>query len=113
MLIIARRKGERICVGKDVEIVVTEITRKGVRLGIAAPTTTLILRGEVKDEVERTNRAAASADIVLPGEPNPSSSAATGVRSMAGIAIDTNRRAEAAEPAAVPGTPPPSERAGR
>jgi carbon storage regulator len=76
MLINSRRVGERICIGEGIEVVVTEVTRKGVRLGINAPSETVILRGEVRDSIEQANRAAASSDLqvdpgaeVAPGEP--------------------------------------------
>lgn len=58
MLIIARRKGQRIVIGPDVEVIVTEVTRGTVKLGIVAPTHTTILRGELRDAVEAANRAA-------------------------------------------------------
>lgn len=58
MLIIARRKGQRIVIGPDVEIFVTEVTRGSVKIGIVAPSKTTILRGEVRDAVEAANIAA-------------------------------------------------------
>jgi len=58
MLIIARRKGQRIAIGNDVEIFVTEVTRGSVKIGIVAPSNTTILRGELLDAVEAANRAA-------------------------------------------------------
>jgi carbon storage regulator len=63
MLIISRRVGERICIGEGIEVVVTEVTRKGVRLGINAPSETVILRGEVRDSIEQANRAAAGSTL--------------------------------------------------
>ncbi|MFZ5894339.1 MAG: carbon storage regulator [Myxococcota bacterium] len=59
MLIIARRKGQRVNIGPDVQIVVTEVTRGSVKLGIVAPARTAILRGELHDAVESANREAA------------------------------------------------------
>lgn len=58
MLIIARRKGQRIVIGHDVEVIVTELSRGVVKLGIIAPTDRTILRGETKDAVVEANRAA-------------------------------------------------------
>jgi len=58
MLIIARRKGQRIVIGHDIEVIVTEVTRGTVKFGIVAPTQTTILRGELRDAVEAANRAA-------------------------------------------------------
>lgn len=46
-------------IGPDVEVVVTEVTRTSVKLGIVAPKNTAILRGELRDAVEAANREAA------------------------------------------------------
>jgi carbon storage regulator len=62
MLIIARRKGQRILLGDDVEVVVTELSKGVVKLGIVAPTTLTILRGETKD-IADANRAAAGSSL--------------------------------------------------
>jgi carbon storage regulator len=62
MLIIARRKGQRILIGDDVEVIVTELSKGVVKLGIMAPVTRTILRGETKD-VADANRAAAQTSL--------------------------------------------------
>jgi carbon storage regulator len=87
MLVISRRVGERITIGEGIEVVVTEVTRKGVRLGIRAPNDTLILRGEVRDAIEDANRAAAETDLAPdlatelapPAGGSPAMAAPTGV----------------------------------
>ncbi len=66
MLIITRRKGQRIVLGHDIEIVITDISRSGVKIGIVAPTTTTILRGEVRDAVEQANREALESSFAEP-----------------------------------------------
>ncbi|RYZ09479.1 MAG: carbon storage regulator [Myxococcales bacterium] len=67
MLIIARRKGQRILIGDDVEVVVTELSKGMVKLGIVAPTSLTILRGETKD-IADANRAALETSLdQLPG----------------------------------------------
>ena len=58
MFIVARRKGQRIVIGNDIEVVVTELSRSTVKLGILAPKPCLILRGEVRDSIVEANRAA-------------------------------------------------------
>ncbi len=71
MLIIARRKGQRILIGDDVEVVVTELSKGIVKIGIVAPTTLTILRGETKD-IADANRAAATTSLdELPGLKTP------------------------------------------
>ncbi|MDF3065125.1 MAG: hypothetical protein K0R38_726 [Polyangiaceae bacterium] len=67
MLIIARRKGQRILIGDGVEVVVTELSKGMVKLGIVAPTSLTILRGETKD-IADANRAALETSLdQLPG----------------------------------------------
>ncbi len=78
MLIIARRKGQRVVIGADIEITVTEVSRGAVKLGIVAPSKTTILRAELRDAVEAANRAAtqsvedpAKLPLPLPKEGGP------------------------------------------
>jgi carbon storage regulator len=74
MLIIARRKGQRIVIGHDVEVIVTELSRGSVKLGIVAPSDRSILRGEIKDAVEAANRAAIETSLdSVASAPNGSS----------------------------------------
>jgi carbon storage regulator len=58
MLIVNRKVGERIVIGGGIEIVVTEVTARKVRLGIVAPRGVSVLRGEVHDEVAAANASA-------------------------------------------------------
>ena len=76
MLIITRRKGQRICLGHDIELVITDISRSGVKIGVIAPASLTILRGEVRDAVEQANRDAASGDFADPALEGGSASAA-------------------------------------
>jgi carbon storage regulator len=67
MLIVARRKGQRILIGDDVEVIVTELSKGMVKLGIVAPNDRTILRGETKD-IADANRAAVNTSLEhLPG----------------------------------------------
>lgn len=68
MLVISRRKGQRVMIGEDIEIVVTEVHRSGVKLGIRAPRGLTVLRGEVRESIELANRQAAELTNDLPGE---------------------------------------------
>jgi carbon storage regulator len=61
MLRITRRAGERIILGDDVVIEVTEIRGQTVRLGIDAPRSVTVYREEIWLEVKRENEAAAQA----------------------------------------------------
>ena len=65
MLVISRRKGQSIAIGDDIELVVTELHRSSVKLGIRAPRGYAVLRGEVRESIEAANRDAA--ETVLDG----------------------------------------------
>ncbi|HEX4336981.1 MAG TPA: carbon storage regulator [Polyangiaceae bacterium] len=63
MLVISRRKGQRITIGDDIEIVVTAVHKNGVKLGIAAPRGLTVLRGEVRDAIFSANLEATKSSI--------------------------------------------------
>jgi carbon storage regulator len=58
MLILARRRGERIRIGPDIEVVVTSVGRGQVKLGVVAPAGVRVLRNEVYLELVEENRRA-------------------------------------------------------
>ena len=59
MLVLSRKAGQRIHIGSDVIVSILEVSGKFVRIGIEAPDAVSILRGEVKEQIERENRMAA------------------------------------------------------
>lgn len=59
MLVLTRRRGEKIIVGdgeNKITITVTEIVPGKVRLGIEAPADVVIVRSEIEEEWRRTKR---------------------------------------------------------
>ena len=58
MLVLTRKSGEAICIGDDVELIITEITKGAVRVGIKAPKDTLVYRKEVYDRILLENQEA-------------------------------------------------------
>lgn len=60
MLVLSRKKNESIMIGKDIEIVVSEIEDGKVKLGIKAPKNIEIHRKEIFEEIQEENRAAMS-----------------------------------------------------
>jgi carbon storage regulator len=50
MLILSRKSGERIRIAEDVEIVVQSIQGSRVLIGIDAPRTTQVVRGELQPD---------------------------------------------------------------
>lgn len=66
MLVVTRRKGQRIVIGSDIEVIVTGISGSTVRLAVVAPRSVQVLRGEVHDEVRHENQAASGTPLDLP-----------------------------------------------
>ena len=61
MLVIRRKSGEALLIGRDVQIEVLEVTGSQVKLGVTAPKDVLILRKEM--HITRQQNAAASREI--------------------------------------------------
>lgn len=59
MLVLSRKKNERIRIGEDITLTVVEIKGDKVRLGIEAPTEVPVHRQEVYDAVKREQAAIA------------------------------------------------------
>lgn len=116
MLVISRRKGQRIAIGDEIELVVTELHRSSVKLGIRAPKGYAVLRGEVRDSIEEANRQAATTafDEASLGEPTapPAGKAPTDllrVRQPAGEAAQAPSAATATTAAAATTAPAEAE----
>jgi carbon storage regulator len=60
MLVLSRRAGESVVVGDDVTVSILEVRGDVVRVGISAPRSVAVHRAELLDELESTNRSAAS-----------------------------------------------------
>ena len=52
MLVLSRKKGQRIIVGSNIEIVVTEVSGNRVKLGISAPAEVPINREEIYERMQ-------------------------------------------------------------
>ena len=63
MLVISRKRGERICLGDDITITVLEVVGSTVRLGIDAPDDVRVYRHEIWEAVKRENQAAAETSV--------------------------------------------------
>jgi carbon storage regulator len=61
MLILGRKAGDAILIGDGIRIVVLACDRKGVRLGIEAPSDVTILRAEIVTDVAEENQRAKAA----------------------------------------------------
>ncbi|RKP47254.1 carbon storage regulator [Cohnella endophytica] len=65
MLILSRKAGQSILIGNNIEIIVTAVDGDQVKIGINAPPEIVILRKEVLDSIEQSNREAASPKAFL------------------------------------------------
>ena len=63
MLVISRKRGERICLGDDVVVTVLEVVGSTVRLGIEAPDDIRVYRHEIWEAVKQENLAAADTSV--------------------------------------------------
>lgn len=61
MLVLTRRKGEKIVIGNETVIEILSVSGDGVRIGITAPGATSIHRYEVFAEIQEANRNAETA----------------------------------------------------
>ena len=58
MLILSRKPGDAILIGDGIRIVVVSSDRRGVRIGIEAPSDVTILREEIVEQIAEENRRA-------------------------------------------------------
>ena len=63
MLTLTRKVGESIRIGDNIQIVVKEIRKNQVRIGIVAPREVKIFREEVYQNIVQENRASAQTDL--------------------------------------------------
>ena len=58
MLVISRKENQKIKIGENIEIVIVEISKGQVKIGIEAPKEIQILRSELIDEIKEENKKA-------------------------------------------------------
>ncbi len=63
MLVLSRKPDESIKIGDDIEIRIIEVKGETVRIGIEAPKTIEILRGELVQTIAETNSEAITLDM--------------------------------------------------
>jgi len=61
MLTLTRRAGERIQIGDDIVVLVREVRGGHVKIGIEAPRSWPVYRGELYDAIQTENQAASQA----------------------------------------------------
>ena len=68
MLILSRKKDQKVMIGDSIELWVVDIRGDTVKLGIKAPREVKVFRQEVAEEIEAANQAAlkSSLDVSFP-----------------------------------------------
>lgn len=65
MLVLSRKANETIQIGDDIEIRILEVKGDTVRIGIEAPKSVDILRGELVQSISESNTEAITLDATL------------------------------------------------
>ncbi|MEW6749562.1 MAG: carbon storage regulator CsrA [Candidatus Latescibacterota bacterium] len=60
MLVLTRRAGESIVIGSEIRVTVLEMQGRQIRLGIEAPASVSVHRGEVYERIREENQQAAA-----------------------------------------------------
>ncbi len=63
MLVLARKRDQSIIIGDQIEIVVVDISRDQVKLGVSAPRSVSVHRKEVYEEIQQENILASGSKI--------------------------------------------------
>ncbi len=65
MLVLARKVGESVVIGDNVEITVLEVKGEVVRLGVKAPSNIPVYRKEIYEQIVKENLASSSSELSL------------------------------------------------
>lgn len=63
MLVLSRKPNETIKIGDDIEVRIIEVKGDTVRIGIEAPKSVEILRGELVESISETNAEAITLNV--------------------------------------------------
>ena len=69
MLILSRKSGETIWIGEDVELVISEVKGDQVKIGIRAPRSIEVVRGELRQDVSNSNAESVVTNLDLLKKP--------------------------------------------
>lgn len=59
MLVLARKKGQSIMIGDNIEVIIVDIMGDSIKLGINAPKSVSVYRNEIFKEIKDENQKAA------------------------------------------------------
>ena len=61
MLVLSRKVGQRVLIGDDIAITIVRVSGGGVRLGIEAPESLIVVREELQKQLDELEAAANAA----------------------------------------------------
>jgi len=64
MLVLSRKNNQSIILGDDIEIMIVEIRGDQVKLGIKAPKSVRVYRGEIYEDIQKENIVAAKSKVL-------------------------------------------------
>jgi carbon storage regulator len=65
MLVLSRKKNEKICIGKDIVIHIVSVGSDRAQIGIEAPRELPVHRGEVFEKITKEKAGAAATDAAI------------------------------------------------
>lgn len=63
MLVLSRKKDEKLMIGNEIEVQIVKISRDSVRIGIKAPSNVSVHRFEVYESIREANLAATKSQL--------------------------------------------------
>jgi carbon storage regulator len=63
MLVLSRKKDEKLMIGDEIEVQIVKISKDSVRIGIKAPSNVSVHRYEVYENIRETNLAATKSQL--------------------------------------------------
>lgn len=66
MLVVTRKKDEKLMIGDDIEVQILRIGRENVRIGVKAPANVSIYRHEIYEAIQKRKKAAAGTEAEEP-----------------------------------------------
>jgi carbon storage regulator len=64
MLVLTRKKGQKLIINNDIEIIILDARGDSVKVGVQAPKNVTIFREEVYEEIKKANEQSIKATIV-------------------------------------------------
>ena len=63
MLVLSRKKDDKLMIGNEIEIQIVKISKDSVRIGVKAPNNVSVHRYEVYESIRETNLAATKSQL--------------------------------------------------